>query len=273
MSLHSLIAAMPKVELHVHLEGAVQPETLLKLARKNGVELPADSVEDVVRWYTFVDFPHFLEIYLKICECIRTAEDIELITREFLAGQAAQNIIYTEATYTAYTHFQQAGIPFEAQLAAINRARSWAQATFGINMNLVVDIDRGVAPEIGAVTAQWVVDAYGDGVVAFGMGGYEIGNPPEKHRRSLEYVQAAGVPCVLHAGETEGAASIWGALSAGKSVRIGHGVRCLEDPALVDELRQRQTPLEVCPTSNVCLGVAPSLAEHPLPELMAQGLY
>jgi len=273
MSLHSFISAMPKVELHVHLEGAVQPETLLKLARKNGVALPADTVDEITRWYTFVNFPHFIEIYLKISECIQTAEDIELIAREFLAAQAAQNIIYTEATYTAYTHFQQAGIPFTDQMDAIQRARAWAQATFGVDMNLIVDIDRGVSPETGLITADWVVDAYGDGVVAFGMGGYEIGNPPEKHRLALEYVQAAGVPCVLHAGETHGAASIWGALRSGKSVRIGHGVRCLEDPALVDELQQRQIPLEVCPTSNVCLGVAPSLAAHPLPELMARGLY
>ncbi|MCC6614348.1 MAG: adenosine deaminase [Anaerolineae bacterium] len=273
MSLHSLIAAMPKVELHVHLEGAVQPETLLELARKNGVTLPADSVEAIARWYTFVDFPHFIEIYLKISECIQTAEDIELITREFLAGQAAQNIVYTEATYTAYTHFLQAGISFADQLAAINRARAWARETLGVQMNLIIDIDRGAPAETGLIAAQWVVDAYGDGVVAFGMGGYEIGNPPEKHRLALEYVQTAGVPCVLHAGETDGAASIWGALRTGKSVRIGHGVRCLEDPALVDELRQRQIPLEVCPTSNVCLGVAPSLIAHPLPELMAHGLY
>ncbi|MCA9903327.1 MAG: adenosine deaminase [Anaerolineae bacterium] len=273
MSLHALIEAMPKVELHVHLEGAVQPETLLKLAHKNGVALPADTVEGINRWYTFIDFPHFIEIYLKISECIQTAEDIELVAREFLSGQAAQNIIYTEATYTAYTHYLQKGIAFETQLAAINRARVWAQANLGINMNLIVDIDRGVPSEISTITAQWVVDAYGDGVVAFGMGGYEVGNPPEKHRAALERVQNVGIPCVLHAGETEGASSIWGALRAGKSVRIGHGVRCLEDPVLVAELRRRQTPLEVCPTSNICLGVAPTLAQHPLPQLMAQGLY
>ncbi len=273
MSLHALIEAMPKIELHVHLEGAVRPETLLRLARKHGVSLPADTVEGISRWYTFIDFPHFVEIYFKISECIQTAEDIELVAREFLAGQAAQNIIYTEATYTAYTHYQQKGISFEAQLAAIKRARDWAQTNLGVGMNLIIDVDRGVAAETGAITAQWVAGAYGDGVVAFGMGGYEVGNPPEKHRTALERVQNAGIPCVLHAGETEGASSIWGALRAGKSVRIGHGVRCLEDPALVEELRRRQIPLEVCPTSNIRLGVAPTLAEHPLPQLIAQGLY
>jgi adenosine deaminase len=204
---------------------------------------------------------------------MQTPDDLEVVTREFLEGQAAQNILYTEATYTAYTHFHQKGIAFADQIAAINRARHWAEATLGVSMNLIVDIAREVTPEQGMLTADWVIGAHGDGVVALGLGGYEVGHPPEKFADAFAKAGAAGVPCVLHAGETEGPASIWGALRTGSSLRIGHGVRCLEDAALVDWLRERQTPLEVCPTSNVCLGVAASLAEHPLPRLMAEGLY
>lgn len=263
---------MPKVELHVHLEGAVRPETLLKLARKNYIALPAYTVEDLARWYKFINFPHFVDIYVKISECIQTPDDLELVTREFLEGQAAQNILYTEATYTAYTHFHQKGISFADQLAAINRARRWGEQTLGVKMNLIVDIAREVTPEQGMWTAEWVMASHGDGVVALGLGGYEVGHPPEKFADIFDKATRAGVPCVLHAGETEGPASIWGALDAGHSVRLGHGVRCVEDARLVDELRARQTVLEVCPTSNVCLGVVPSLEAHMLPRLLAEGL-
>ena len=122
-------------------------------------------------------------------------------------------------------------------------------------------------------TADAAISGMGDGVVALGLGGPEVGNPPEKFAAAFARARAAGLPAVPHAGETAGPQSMWGALRGLGAVRIGHGVRCLEDPALVAELRARQIPLEVCPTSNVCLKVAPSLAEHPLPRLLAEGLY
>ncbi|MEO7909575.1 MAG: adenosine deaminase [Roseiflexaceae bacterium] len=273
MSLEAYIAAIPKVELHVHLEGAIRPATLLKLARRNHVPLPADTVAGLRSWYSFTDFPHFVEIYMAISACLRTPDDIELITREFLAGQAAQNIRYSEVTYTAFTHYARKNIAFRDQLAAINRARAWAAAELGVTMGLIIDISRERPAESGLQVADWAIDAMADGVVALGLGGPEVGNPPEKFRGAFERARAAGLPSVPHAGETVGAASIWGALRALGAVRIGHGVRCLEDPILVDELRARQIPLEVCPTSNVCLGVVPSMAEHPLPHLLAAGLY
>ncbi len=273
MSIESYIAAMPKVELHVHLEGAIRPETLLELARRNHVTLPADTVAGLRKWYSFTDFPHFVEIYTAISACLRTPDDIELIAREFLAGQAAQNIRYSEVTYTAFTHYARKNIAFRNQLAAINRARSWAAAELGVTMRLIIDISRERPAESGLQVADWAIDAIGDGVVALGLGGPEIGNPPEKFQAAFDRARAAGLPSVPHAGETVGAASIWGALRALGAVRIGHGVRCLEDPALVEELRARQIPLEVCPTSNVCLGVVPSLPAHPLPRLLAAGLY
>jgi adenosine deaminase len=259
--------------LHVHLEGAIQPATLLELAQRHAVDLPANSVAGLRRWYTFTDFAHFVEIYLKISSCLRTPDDIELVAREFLAGQAAQNVRHTELTYTAYTHYYYKGLSFRDQLAALNRARRWAEAEYGITAGIVIDIARGVYAERGLLVADWAIEGMGDGVVALGLGGPEVGNPPEDYTEAFARAYAAGLPSVPHAGETAGPESIWGALQALHAVRIGHGVRCLEDPALVAELRERQIPLEVCPTSNVCLDVVPSLEQHPLPRLLAEGLY
>lgn len=273
MSLESYIRAMPKVELHVHLEGAIRPETLLELARRNSMALPYGTVEGLRRWYVFRNFPHFVEIYVAISSCLKTADDIELIAREFLAGQAEQNCRFTEVTYTAYTIYQVSKISFADQIAAINRVRAWAQRELGVDMTLTVDIAREVKPEIGLVTADWAISAFGNGVSALGLGGYEVGNPPEKFREAFDRATAAGVPSVPHAGETAGAESIWGALESLHAVRIGHGVRCPDDPALIEHLRAHQIPLEVCPTSNVCLDVVPDIAEHPIERLIDAGLY
>jgi adenosine deaminase len=273
MSLETYLRAMPKVELHVHMEGAIQPETLLTLARRNSKPLPFDTVEALREWVRFEDFPHFVEVYVAITNCLTTVADIELIAQEFLAGQAAQNVVHSEVTYTPYTVWQLTGIPFTEQIAAINRARAWAEDVHGVTMALVTDIAREVTVEKGHVTADWAIEYFGRGVDAFGLGGYEVGHPPEKHTAPYARARAAGLPSVPHAGETEGPASIWGALRELKAQRIGHGVRCLEDPALVDELRARQIPLEVCPSSNVCLGVVERLAAHPLPQLIEAGLY
>jgi adenosine deaminase len=264
---------MPKVELHVHLEGSIRPETLLKLARRHEVALPADTLEGLREWYTFTDFPHFVEIYVTMSRCLKTPDDIELITREFLIGQAGQNVLHSEVTYTAYTLYQLHRIPFADQLAAINRARAWAAAELNTTLTLTLDIAREVNPEDGLITADWAISGLGDGVTGLGLGGYEQGHPPEKHKAAFDRARAAGLASVPHAGETAGPESIWGALRSLRADRIGHGVRCLEDPKLIEELRARQIPLEVCPTSNVCLKVSPTLAEHPLPRLLAEGVY
>ncbi|MBI9043614.1 MAG: adenosine deaminase [Anaerolineaceae bacterium] len=273
MQLENFINKMPKVELHVHLEGAIQPETLLKLSKKNHISLPADDLEGIRKWYNFTDFARFVEIYMALSKCLISPEDIELITREFLIGQAQQNILYSEVTYTAYTHFINHQIAFEDQIAAINRARDWASKSLGVEMGLVIDISRDRTAEESELVADWAISAHGNGVVALGLGGPEIGNPPEKFAGIFERVFHAGLPAVPHAGETEGPDSIWGALKLLHAVRIGHGVRCLEDPDLVKYLREKQIPLDVCPTSNICLKVAPSIAQHPLPALMDAGLY
>jgi adenosine deaminase len=273
LALDDWIVHIPKVELHVHLEGSVQPETLLELADRHNVELPATDVAGLLEWYRFRDFDHFLDIYRKISISLRTIDDIELITRQFLQGQAAQNIRYSEVTFTPYSQYFYNQLGFHEQIDAVNRARTWAELELGVRMGIIVDIPRMVTPEEGDRVASWVLERYGDGIIALGLGGPEIGHPPEKFARSFERALAAGIPCILHAGETAGPESIWSALRVANSRRIGHGVRAVEDPDLVTYLREKQIPLEVCPTSNLCLKVYPSYAQHSLPELIKAGVY
>ena len=273
MSIEEFVIKMPKVELHVHLEGSVRPGTLLKLAKRHHVALPAEDVNGLHKWYTFRDFNHFIEIYMTISSCLRTAEDIELIAREFLIGQAEQNILYSEVTFTPFNQYMNNRLGFYEQIDAVNRARNWAEKELGVRMGIIMDIPRIISPEDGLTVANWAIERYGDGLIALGLGGPEIDNPPEKYQAAFDRVRAAGIPCILHAGETVGPSSVWSAIRVADTKRIGHGVRAIEDPELITYLRETQIPLEVCPTSNICLKVYPSLEDHSLPVLLEQGLY
>lgn len=275
MSLTDFVRAMPKVEMHVHLEGSIQPEALLELAQRNSVRLPADSVEGLRDWYTFTDFPHFVEIYLAISSCICSGEDIEHVAREFLRGQASQNIRYSEVIFTPYTHYSlNKKIPFADQMEALQRAQKWAASDLGVGVGWVLDFARNLPPvEHAETVAGWAVSAVDSGVVGFGMGGFETGYPPQMFEKAFAIAREAGLACQPHAGEMGGPESVWGAVNVLHATRIGHGVRCLEDPKLVKFLREKQIPLDVSPTSNVCLGVVPSFAAHPLPKLIEEGLY
>jgi adenosine deaminase len=239
-TIEEFIIQMPKVELHVHLEGSVRPPTLLNLAKRNNVALPADDLRGLRKWYSFRDFDHFLDIYMIISGCLRTASDIELVTREFLIGQAEQNIDYSEVTFTPYNQYTANGLGFHEQIDAVNRAREWGEKELGVRMGIIMDIPRQIPKEEGDLIAQWAIERYGDGLIAFGLGGPEYGNPPQKFQSAFERVRAAGIPCILHAGETAGPASIWGAIEVADSQRLGHGVRAIEDTTLMDYLREKQ---------------------------------
>lgn len=272
MDLHAYIGAMPKVELHVHLEGSIRPATLLTLARRNGVALPADDLEGLRDFYRFTDFQHFLRVYFTITSCLQTPEDFELVAYEFGADMARQNVRYAEVTFTPHTNVTNTGLPFDEILAALDVGRARAAGDFGVQMAWVLDIVRGM-PETQREVAGWAAAAQDRGVVALGLGGPEQGNPPQDYARAFALAREAGLHSVPHAGELAGPESVWGALQALGAERLGHGVRCIEDPALVAYLREQQVPLEVCPTSNLCLGVYPSYADHPLRRLWDLGLY
>jgi adenosine deaminase len=159
-------------------------------------------------------------------------------------------------------------------LAALNRARAWGEDELGATMAVVMDIPRDAATvEECEMVGSWAASGFGRGIDAIGLGGYEVGYPPAMFKSAFDIARAAGTPSVPHAGETEGPSSIWGAIDDLGAVRIGHGVRCLEDPSLVSALRDRGITLEVCPSSNICLGVVDSWANHPLPQLIEAGLH
>jgi adenosine deaminase len=272
MTLEKFIRLMPKIELHVHLEGSIRPETLLALAERNNVALPASSIEELQEWYQFSDFAHFIEVYFAICNCLRTPDDFELVATEFLKHQSEQNIKYSEVIFTPYTHHEH--VTFDEQLAAINRARKKAELDLGVRIGLVPDIARQMRPvEESFTVGDWAAQNMQNGIIALGLGGPEVDNPPEIFQETFERARAASLPALPHAGETAGPQSIWGSIYSLDAVRIGHGVRCLEDPELVAYLRERQIPLDVSPTSNVCLGIVHSLAEHPLPKLIEEDLF
>lgn len=272
MSLESFIRAMPKVELHVHFIGSVRPATLIELAERHGRPLPEPSLAEGQGWPAFRDFSHFRDAYTAASGLVRSAEDIELVARQFLEDQASQGIAYTEVTFTAYGNHFIRGIPITEQLAALRRARSWAEASLGVTMRIVLDIPRERSPEETLVVADWAIDGMSEGVVAVGLAGDEISGPADRFIEAFERAKAAGLGRVPHAGEVAGPESIRDALQRLDANRIDHGVRCLEDLELVAELRDRQIALDVCPTSNVRTGVFASLETHALPRMIEAGL-
>ncbi len=271
------IAAVPKAELHVHLEGSIQPATLLTLAQRNGVLLPVQNVADLQNWFIFRDFNHFIEIYFEISSCLKTTEDYELIAYEFGATMVRQNVRYAEVTFSPSTHHFSLGIPFDTFFTGLTRGRLRAQKEFGIEIRWIFDIVRDVPDEtINSRRAEYTLavalEGMDDGVVALGLGGAEVGHPPEQFIAWFEKAREAGLHSAPHAGETVGPDSVWGAVRVLCAERLGHGVRSIEDPLLFAYLAERHIPLEICPTSNVRLGVYADLAAHSLPGLYKAGV-
>jgi aminodeoxyfutalosine deaminase len=267
--LSAFVDGLPKVELHVHLEGSIAPSTLLALARSQRDSTLPRSEEGLRELYRFRDFAHFLDVYLLICRHLRSAEDFALIARELGASLAAQNVRYAEVTVTPMGHVMR-GVAPEALFEGIEQGRAAAEAEHGVQLRWCTDIDGRGGPELAVETVELVLRHRPAGLVSLGLGGEEV--PRAQFREAFEIARAAGLHSVPHAGEAAGPESIWDAIDRLGAERIGHGVRCLEDPELVAELRRRRIPLEVCPTSNVRTGVVADLAAHPLPRLIEEGL-
>ncbi len=277
MSIQNYLAAIPKAELHVHLEGSIQPATLLTLAERNGSkELPSYTVEGLREFFKFRDFDHFIEMYSIISRCLKTAADFELIAYEFGAEMARQNTRYAEVTFSCSFHHHQ-GIPEYEYMEGLTRGRMRAQEEFGVEMNWVFDIIRSVAdPELREKYADYTtsiaIENRDNGVIALGLGGGEIGYPPEWFAAHFDRAIAAGLHSTPHAGEVAGPESVWNAIKLLSAERIGHGVRSIEDPTLVAYLADHNVPLEVNPTSNICLGIYPSMEAHPFRRLYEAGV-
>jgi adenosine deaminase len=271
MNLHEFARRMPKAELHVHLEGSIRPSTLLRLARRNDVQLPVQDLDGLRDFYRFRDFEHFVEVYLTITGCLRTPDDYQLIAYEFGSDCARQNIRYAEVTFTIVTNVSHNGLSWQDILGGLNAGRAQASAEFGVDWRWVFDIARNF-PQTQEQTLEIALAARDQGVVALGLGGSEAEFPPELFARTFERARQEGLARVPHSGEMAGPQSMWTALRQLHADRLGHGVRCIEDPGLVEYLRQSQTPLEMCPTSNIRLGVYPDYAAHPLRRLWDAGL-
>lgn len=266
------IRRMPKAELHVHLEGSVRPETLLDLGRRHGVAYPFSDAVGAREWYRFRDFPHFIEVYVAICDSLLTVEDYDRVTYELAEDAWRQHIRYLEVTIAPSSPIapRTSATP-DVVLAGCRAGAARALNDFGVRMQFILDAVRSRPVEQVMALARWTVDNQGDGLVALGLGGQEVGYPAMRHAEAIRFARERGVRISLHAGETVGPESVWDALEAG-SERIGHGVTSIHDPALVRHLTERGIVLEVSPTSNICLGVAPSYAEHPFRALYDAGV-
>jgi aminodeoxyfutalosine deaminase len=263
--------AFPKTELHVHLEGTVRARTLLQIARRNSVPLPADSVEGLAGLYEYRDFAHFLEVWLLTTGALRTGRDFRQVVVDYAAEAASHGAVYIEGIFTPAEPAGR-GCDWDEVFAGYCDGAQEAAEQHGVQVRLTPDIPRGYPLEMAELTARHAV-AYRDrGVVGIGLGGLEAEYPPEMYARAFEIGRDGGLGSVPHAGEAAGPVSVRGALDSLRADRIRHGIRAAEDPGLLRELAARGVVLDVCPISNVRTGVVGSLAEHPLPGLAAAGI-
>ena len=270
------LVQLPKVELHVHLEGSMSVQTVDTLSRRHGVDPATVWPSGLPAAFSFVDFPDFARQFFYGLSLLRTGADLATVTEDLATVLAAQNVRYAEVTTTAFTHFldkdDRVGMSDVEYKEGLNEGRRLA-AGLGVDIGWVIDIPRDLEMPDSMVTSDYLAGAETpDGLVAIGLGGYEVGFPAAPYADHFARATAAGLKSVPHAGETEGAHSVRSAVEDLGANRIGHGVRCLEDPALVDLLATQEIMLEVCPTSNALLGVVEALDAHPLPELIDRGL-
>ncbi|MBX7081056.1 MAG: adenosine deaminase [Nannocystaceae bacterium] len=274
-SLRAFVTALPKAELHLHLEGSIQPELALRLAARHGVRLPGDEagVAGVREAYRCRDFSAFIAIYLALSRCLQTPADLCDVL-DALAGRLAHGgVVHAEITFTPMTHHRR-GVPLEAMIEGLLAGRA-AAAARGVSIAFVFDVVRSLPDQADGTLAfaRSVAARTRAAVAGLGLAG------PEHERYPLtpmlpvfEQARADGFAVLPHAGEFVGASNVRAAIDELGARRIGHGVRAVEDPALVAELAARGIPLEVCPSSNVALGVYRSIAEHPLPRLREAGV-
>ena len=263
--------AMPKAEIHVHAEGATDAETFYRMAQRNRIELPVDSLAEWKQFFEFRDFPHFIQVYATAVQCLQTPADYALMIERLYQRQSEENILYTEAFLSASFITQK----FEDDeiLDAIAAGRAVGEEKYPCQINLIPDIVREI-PDSQRRVLEFVLQGKERGLfIGLGVGGLETGYPPELFTETYAEAQRQGLRIVAHAGEAVGAESIWGAVNCLKAERIGHGIRCLDDPNLVEVLRQRQIPLEVSPQSNYCLGVVKQGQPHPIRKMVDAGLY
>lgn len=268
--LPALLRRMPKCELHIHIEGSLEPELIFALAQRNGLALPYASVEDLRAAYSFTSLQSFLDIYYAGASVLLKEQDFFDMAMAYFRRAVADNVVHAELFFDPQTHTDR-GVPFEAVIHGLSRACDTAQRELGVSGLLIMCFLRHLSEEAAFDTLAQALPHL-QHFIGVGLDSSEHGHPPEKFSRVFARCRELGLHVVAHAGEEGPPSYIWSALDDLKSERIDHGVRCLEDAALVARLVQDRVPLTVCPLSNLKLCVTPSLAAHPLPAMLEAGL-
>ena len=264
----SFVRALPKAELHVHIEGTLEPELMFALAHRNRVELPFATVEDARRAYEFSDLQSFLDIYYQAADVLQTEEDYDELLATYLRRAAADGVTRAEIFFDPQAHLNR-GVAFATFMAGfLSAQRKFAGV---VDSALILCFLRHL-PEEDALRTLDLAEPHLDQILAVGLDSSEVGHPPEKFKNAFARARHMGLRTVAHAGEEGPPEYVWQALDLLGAERIDHGVRSLEDPDLVKRLRDEQTPLTVCPLSNERLQVVPSLDRHPLRRMLELGL-
>ena len=268
--MQKFIQNLPKAELHLHIEGTLEPEMMFELAQRNNIDLPYDSVSEVKEAYNFNNLESFLDIYYQGSQVLQQERDFYDLTWAYLQKAAEENVRHTEIFFDPQSHTDR-GIAFETAYRGIYQALEDGETKLGISSQLILSFLRHLSEEEAFATLDLALP-YKDTMPAVGLDSAEQGNPPSKFKRVFDKAQAEGFLTVAHAGEEGPPEYIWEAINLLKVSRIDHGVRSMEDPKLLDYLAEQQIPLTVCPLSNVELKVFDSMAKHNLKQLLDRGI-
>ena len=271
VSLESFIKSIPKAELHLHIEGTLEPELMFAIARRNKKRLDYASVEELRATYDFENLQDFLNIYYRGVNVLIGERDFYDLTLAYLEKAHSQNVLHTEIFFDPQAHTSRPGIEFETVITGIHRALTDAEEKLGISTELIMCFLRDKDPTSAMETLEEALP-YKSWIVAVGLNSYEVGFPPSRFQTVFERAREEGLLAVAHAGEEGPAEYIWQAVDLLKVSRIDHGIRSLDDMNLVQELVRRKIPLTVCPLSNLKLRVIERMENHPLKKMMEKGL-
>ena len=268
--MEAFIRNIPKAELHIHIEGSLEPELMFNIARRNGLTLRFNSVAELRKAYAFTDLQSFLDIYYEGARVLLHEQDFYDMTWAYLKRAQAQNVCHSEIFFDPQTHTDR-GVPFETVITGIHRALEDGRRALGISSKLIMCFLRHLSAEAAMDTLRQALP-FKERIVAVGLDSSEVGHPPEKFTAVFDKARGEGLLTVAHAGEEGPPEYIRQALDELKVKRIDHGVRCVEDPKLVERLAEEQVPLTVCPLSNVRLRVFKTMEDHNLKQLLELGL-
>lgn len=268
--MNRFVTGLPKVELHLHIEGTLEPEMLFALAARNGVCLPYPDIESLRAAYQFTNLQSFLDLYYQGAAVLQTEQDFFDLTMAYLQRCQEQNVVHTEVFFDPQTHLVR-GIPFAVVLNGIRSALAKAEQQWGISSRLIMCILRHLSEADGLATLEQALP-YKHLIHGIGLDSSELGNPPEKFARLFARAKQEGWRLVAHAGEEGPASYIWDALDVLKVDRIDHGVRSMDDRLLLARLAAERTPLTVCPLSNTRLKVFQHMSEHTILDMLDMGL-